>query len=51
MACRVPFVPAEGRPVYCEKCYREKRRELVKPANVWAHRKDRPFITYVYERR
>jgi CxxC-x17-CxxC domain-containing protein len=23
--CEVPFVPAEGRPVFCRECYRKKR--------------------------
>jgi CxxC-x17-CxxC domain-containing protein len=23
--CEVPFVPAEGRPVYCRNCYRAKK--------------------------
>jgi len=24
--CKVPFKPAEGRPVYCRDCYKPKRR-------------------------
>jgi CxxC-x17-CxxC domain-containing protein len=25
-ACKVPFEPTEGRPVYCRDCYQPKRR-------------------------
>ena len=24
--CEVPFKPTEGKPVYCQECYRKKRR-------------------------
>jgi len=24
--CEVPFKPAEGRPVYCQECFRKRRR-------------------------
>ncbi|MFA5108747.1 MAG: CxxC-x17-CxxC domain-containing protein [Candidatus Micrarchaeia archaeon] len=24
--CEVPFVPAEGRPVYCRDCYKNRKR-------------------------
>ena len=24
--CEVPFKPAEGRPVFCKECFRNKRR-------------------------
>ena len=24
--CEVPFVPTEGRPVYCKECYAKRRR-------------------------
>jgi len=24
--CEVPFKPQEGRPVYCQECYKKKRR-------------------------
>lgn len=27
--CTVPFPPKEGRPVYCEKCYKEQPRKTV----------------------
>lgn len=24
--CEVPFVPTEGRPVYCRECYAKRKR-------------------------
>lgn len=24
--CEVPFKPAEGKPVYCKECYRQKKK-------------------------
>jgi len=24
--CEVPFEPKEGRPVYCQECFRKRRR-------------------------
>jgi CxxC-x17-CxxC domain-containing protein len=24
--CEVPFKPAEGRPVYCRECYKNKKK-------------------------
>ncbi len=24
--CEVPFKPTEGKPVYCQECFRKKRR-------------------------
>jgi len=24
--CEVPFKPTEGKPVFCQECYRKKRR-------------------------
>ncbi len=24
--CEVPFKPTEGKPVYCQECYRKRRR-------------------------
>jgi CxxC-x17-CxxC domain-containing protein len=24
--CEVPFKPADGRPVYCQECYKKKKR-------------------------
>jgi CxxC-x17-CxxC domain-containing protein len=32
MTCHVPFVPQPDRPVYCRKCWSERRR-------VWAQRR------------
>ena len=26
-ACKVPFKPTEGKPVYCKDCYMKKKRD------------------------